>query len=101
MQSYLVKFRRFKNSLGRTDRTDAAKNAGGFLVVEAEILEIVEHVEKRKRALGGLLLQELARAGLDLVGGVVVEALDHGDLVEIDEGEVLHVRKAFGGEGGR
>ncbi len=53
-------------------------------------------------ALGVLLRLDLgevvARARLDLLGGVLVEALDGGELVRLDEGEFLHRAKALGGE---
>src|SRR5262245_15670691 len=63
----------------------------GEIVGDAEFLAL-------GLALGFLPLQVFARAGLDLLGGVLVEALNVRDLAGIDVGHLLHGLKAFGGK---
>ena len=48
--------------------------------------------------LGLELLEMFARTGLQLGRGLLVEALDRGKLVEIDEGDLLDGGEALGGE---
>ena len=63
----------------------------GQIVGDAELLAL-------GIALGLLALEIVARPRLDLVGGVLVEALDVGDLAGIDVGHLLHRLEALGGE---
>ena len=75
-------------------------NATSIAVVTPGISEVVGDAERLALgvALGLMLLQILARAGLDLLGGVLVEAFDRGDLRRLDEGDFLDRGEAFGGQ---
>ncbi len=44
------------------------------------------------------MLEEFAGAGLDFLRRLLVEAVDRGNFVEVDKGEFLDSRKAFGGK---